>query len=318
MVLKTSYDISSLFRRDYALNYIVTQNHLQMIHSAIFVFALEKFFLWLTVPRKTILACSIYAMRNPAVVKCRRSTISTYTTRLKLITLCYQTHASNKYPFLIPYPLSFLLSQQHWGWLNILPAAVCSRSRHHQKLGPPRPESAWFRAIRSGGALAPVGRQSLSIGREIDQVWLCETCTAEVCRVPTDGSACGRGSAADTTADMTMDPRSNQTNFTDPAQLNTEVIILAEHTTETSISFDAIYTVEMRTLFWLWPWTLTADLEKLSSSAHSHDEYLLQVSLKSTHYVMRNRMLMERRTDGQRWDDRTNDQNTQCIRIVLL
>ena len=64
--------------------------------------------------------------------------------------------------------------------------AVCSCSRHHQNLGPPRPGSARFRAIRSGGVSASGGWQSLPIGSEIDQDELCETCTAEVCTVRTD------------------------------------------------------------------------------------------------------------------------------------
>lgn len=59
-------------------------------------------------------------------------------------------------------------------------ADVRSRSRHHQKLGPPRPAPTRFGAIRSGSVSAPDGWQSLSIGGKIDQERLCETCTVDL------------------------------------------------------------------------------------------------------------------------------------------
>ena len=89
-------------------------------------------------------------------------------------------------------------------------AAVCSRSRHHQKLGPPRPGQARYHALRSDVASAPGGRQSLSIGDEIDQDRFCETCP-EVCGLrttirssceqPAPTSSCGARSKPQTWID---------------------------------------------------------------------------------------------------------------------
>jgi len=44
------------------------------------------------------------------------------------------------------------------------------------------------------------------------------------------------------------------------------------------------HTLRMFTLL-LYDYPMTTDLENLLSSAHSHDEYLCEVSFKSVHYT---------------------------------
>jgi len=51
---------------------------------------------------------------------------------------------------------------------------------------------------------------------------------------------------------------------------------------------------------------LSFDLENLFSNAHSHDEYLCQVSMKSLHQVQRYRVT---RNNRQRMDWRTDRQH---------
>ena len=64
----------------------------------------------------------------------------------------------------------------------------------------------------------------------------------------------------------------------------------------------------------IWPWPLTFDLENLFSNAHSHDEYLCQVSLKSLQYVeISNRVKQVLTTDS-----RMDYQKTSCLRSLLL